>query len=164
MAYGVEGGGLDALNVMNLTSPQSAILSAIIFNALIIIVLIPLALRGVASRAMSAAALLRRNLLMYGLGGLLAPFIGIMLIDLILTALASDRRAHGGGRHEPWGGDLPPCRVRTPVCHCGAVPGSPRRGALADHDRDRRDGESHDRDGEGRTAGQRQQNRPGKVL
>ncbi|MEJ7901797.1 MAG: potassium-transporting ATPase subunit KdpB, partial [Thermomicrobiales bacterium] len=86
MAYGVDGGGLDALNVMNLTSPQSAILSAIIFNALIIVLLIPLALRGVAYRPMSAAALLRRNLLIYGLGGLVAPFAGIKLIDLILTA------------------------------------------------------------------------------
>jgi K+-transporting ATPase ATPase B chain len=80
-------GRLDSLNVMNLTSPESAILSAIIFNALIIVALIPLALRGVAYKPLSAAALLRRNLLIYGLGGIAAPFIGIKAIDLILTAL-----------------------------------------------------------------------------
>ncbi|WP_026869868.1 potassium-transporting ATPase subunit KdpB [Inquilinus limosus] len=78
---------LGVLNVMGLHSPQSAILSAIIFNALIIIALIPLALRGVRYRALSAAALLRRNLLIYGLGGLVVPFIGIKAIDLIVTAL-----------------------------------------------------------------------------
>jgi potassium-transporting ATPase ATP-binding subunit len=78
---------LGALNVMQLASPNSAILSAVIFNALIIIVLIPLALKGVAYRAVGAAALLRRNLLVYGLGGLIAPFIGIKLIDLALVAL-----------------------------------------------------------------------------
>jgi len=72
---------------MDLHSPQSAILSAIIFNALIIIALIPLALRGVRYRALSAAALLRRNLLIYGLGGLIIPFVGIKAIDLIVTAL-----------------------------------------------------------------------------
>ncbi|HEV2527543.1 MAG TPA: potassium-transporting ATPase subunit KdpB [Thermomicrobiales bacterium] len=89
-AYVSEGGApgaLDALNVMRLSSPESAILSAIIFNALIIIALIPLALRGVAYRAMDAAGLLRRNLLLYGLGGIIVPFAGIKLIDLILTAL-----------------------------------------------------------------------------
>ncbi len=80
-------GPLAALNIMGLSSPQSAILSAVIFNALIIIALIPLALRGVNYPPMSAAAMLRRNLLFYGLGGLLAPFLGIKLIDLILTAL-----------------------------------------------------------------------------
>ena len=86
LAYGVgEDEGLGFLNVMRLTSPESAILSAIIFNALIIVALIPLALRGVAYRPMSAAALLRRNLLIYGLGGLIAPFVGIKLIDMILT-------------------------------------------------------------------------------
>ncbi len=84
---GGSAGALNALNVMRLDSPQSAILSAIIFNALIIVILIPLALRGVAYRPMSASALLRRNLLIYGLGGLVAPFIGIKLIDLILTAV-----------------------------------------------------------------------------
>ncbi|MBA2247140.1 MAG: potassium-transporting ATPase B chain 1, partial [Chloroflexia bacterium] len=86
LAYGVgEDEGLGFLNVMRLTSPESAILSAIIFNALVIVGLIPLALRGVAYRPMSVAALLRRNLLIYGLGGLVAPFVGIKLIDMILT-------------------------------------------------------------------------------
>ena len=78
---------LAVLNVMNLASPQSAILSAIIFNALIIIALIPLALKGVAYRAVGAGALLRRNLLIYGLGGIIIPFIGIKVIDLAVTAL-----------------------------------------------------------------------------
>ncbi|MEP7313028.1 MAG: potassium-transporting ATPase subunit KdpB [Pseudomonadota bacterium] len=78
---------LNALNVMHLTSPESAILSAVIFNALIIVVLVPLALRGVKTRAASAAILLRRNLLLYGLGGIIVPFIGIKLIDLFLTML-----------------------------------------------------------------------------
>jgi K+-transporting ATPase ATPase B chain len=78
---------LNALNIMRLATPQSAILSAVIFNALIIIVLIPLALRGVKYRPLSAAALLRHNLLVYGLGGVIIPFIGIKLIDLIITAL-----------------------------------------------------------------------------
>ena len=78
--------GLQALNVMRLTSPQSAILSAVIFNALIIVALVPLALRGVRFRAVGAAALLRRNLLIYGLGGIVAPFVGIKIIDLILSA------------------------------------------------------------------------------
>ena len=77
---------LSALNLMQLHSPESAILSAIVFNALIIVVLIPLALRGVRIKAADAASLLRRNLLLYGLGGLLAPFVGIKLIDLLLTA------------------------------------------------------------------------------
>ena len=72
---------------MNLTSPQSAILSAIIFNALIIVALIPLALRGVPYRPIGAPALLRRNLLFYGLGGIAVPFVGIKLIDLAVTAL-----------------------------------------------------------------------------
>ena len=78
---------LGVLNVMHLSSPQSAILSAIVFNALIIVVLIPLALRGVRVQAASAAALLRRNLLIYGLGGILVPFVGIKAIDMLLTAL-----------------------------------------------------------------------------
>jgi K+-transporting ATPase ATPase B chain len=78
---------LNALNIMNLHSPSSAIMSAVIFNALVIVFLIPLALRGVSYKAMSAAALLRRNLWLYGLGGLLVPFVGIKLIDLLLTAL-----------------------------------------------------------------------------
>ena len=78
---------LGVLNVMGLKSPQSAILSAIVFNALIIVVLIPLALRGVRVQAASAAHLLRRNLLIYGVGGLVVPFAGIKLIDMLLTAL-----------------------------------------------------------------------------
>ena len=78
---------LGALNVMHLHSPQSAILSAVIFNALVIIALIPLALRGVRYRAIGAAKLLQRNLLIYGLGGIVAPFIGIKLIDLGVAAL-----------------------------------------------------------------------------
>jgi K+-transporting ATPase ATPase B chain len=78
---------LGALNVMHLSSPQSAILSAVIFNALIIVALIPLALKGVEYRAVGAAALLRRNLLVYGLGGLIAPFIGIKLIDMAVAAV-----------------------------------------------------------------------------
>jgi len=78
---------LNALNVMHLHTPESAILSAVIFNALIIVALIPLALRGVSYRPMSAAALLQRNLVVYGLGGIVAPFIGIKLIDMLITAL-----------------------------------------------------------------------------
>ena len=79
--------GLQALNIMHLSTPQSAILSAVIFNALVIVALVPLALRGVRFRPVGAAALLRRNLLVYGLGGILAPFAGIKLIDMALTAL-----------------------------------------------------------------------------
>jgi K+-transporting ATPase ATPase B chain len=78
---------LKALDVMHLTSPSSAIMSAVIFNALIIVVLIPLALNGVKYRAMGAALLLRRNLLIYGLGGIIVPFVGIKLIDMVLTVL-----------------------------------------------------------------------------
>jgi K+-transporting ATPase ATPase B chain len=78
---------LEALNVMGLATPESAILSAIIFNALIIIALIPLALKGVTYRPLGAAAVLRRNLLIYGLGGLIVPFVGIKLIDVIVSAL-----------------------------------------------------------------------------
>ena len=78
---------LQALNIMGLHSPQSAILSAIIFNALIIVALIPLALRGVKYRAEGAASVLRRNLLLYGLGGIIVPFVGIKAIDLIVTAI-----------------------------------------------------------------------------
>jgi K+-transporting ATPase ATPase B chain len=74
------------LNVMRLTSPQSAILSAVIFNALIIIALIPLALRGVKFRPMSGVELVRRNILVYGLGGILLPFPGIKLVDLVVSA------------------------------------------------------------------------------
>jgi K+-transporting ATPase ATPase B chain len=78
---------LQALNIMNLATPQSAILSAIIFNALIIVALIPLALKGVRYRPIGAGPLLRRNLLIYGIGGVIIPFIGIKLIDLVVTAL-----------------------------------------------------------------------------
>jgi potassium-transporting ATPase ATP-binding subunit len=78
---------LQALNIMHLATPQSAILSAVIFNALIIIALIPLALRGVAYRPLGAASILTRNLLIYGLGGVIVPFIGIKLIDLAVAAL-----------------------------------------------------------------------------
>ncbi len=78
---------LSRLNVMRLATPESAILSAVIFNALIIVALIPLALRGVRYRAVGASVLLRDNLLIYGLGGLVAPFIGIKLIDLALVTL-----------------------------------------------------------------------------
>jgi K+-transporting ATPase ATPase B chain len=77
---------LQSLNVMHLATPQSAILSAIIFNAMITVALIPLALRGVAYRPVGAAAILRRNLLIYGVGGLIVPFIGIKLIDLLVGA------------------------------------------------------------------------------
>ena len=78
---------LAALNIMHLGSPLSAILSAIIFNALIIIALIPLALKGVAYRPIGAGSLLRRNLLIYGLGGIIIPFIGIKAIDLLVNAI-----------------------------------------------------------------------------
>jgi K+-transporting ATPase ATPase B chain len=80
-------GPLDALNVMRLGSPSSAVISAIVFNALIIPLLVPLALRGVRYRPAGANALLRRNLLVYGLGGLVAPFAGIKLIDLVVHGL-----------------------------------------------------------------------------
>lgn len=78
---------LGALNIMGLSSPQSAILSAVIFNALVIVALIPLALRGVRYRAIGAAKLLSRNLTLYGIGGLIAPFVGIKLIDMLVSAL-----------------------------------------------------------------------------
>ena len=83
--------GLDKLNIMRLYSPESAILSAIIFNALIIVALIPLALRGVRYRPASAAKMLSRNLYIYGVGGLIAPFIGIKLIDLLIQYLPGVR-------------------------------------------------------------------------
>jgi len=86
-AFAVTYPALDTLNVMQLGSPESAILSAVIFNALIIVALVPLALRGVAYRAIGAAALLRRNALIYGLGGIVAPFVGIKLIDVLIRAL-----------------------------------------------------------------------------
>jgi K+-transporting ATPase ATPase B chain len=78
---------LDRLNVMDLATPESAILSAVIFNALIIVALVPLALRGVRYRAVGADGLLRRNLLIYGLGGIVAPFVGIKAIDLLLEVV-----------------------------------------------------------------------------
>jgi len=78
---------LNRLNVMHLATPASAIMSAVIFNALIIVLLIPLALKGVKYRPLGAAILLRRNLLVYGLGGIIVPFIGIKLIDMVLAAL-----------------------------------------------------------------------------
>src|ERR1700761_6903392 len=78
---------LGALNVMHLATRESAILSAVIFNALIIIALVPLALRGVRYRPIGAAKLLQRNLLIYGLGGLVAPFVGIKLIDMLITTI-----------------------------------------------------------------------------
>ncbi|MER8380211.1 MULTISPECIES: potassium-transporting ATPase subunit KdpB [unclassified Mesorhizobium] len=87
IAPGQTAGPLQALNVMHLATPQSAILSAIIFNALIIIALIPLSLRGVKYRAVGAGALLSRNLLVYGLGGVIVPFVGIKVIDMAITAL-----------------------------------------------------------------------------
>jgi potassium-transporting ATPase ATP-binding subunit len=80
---------LDALNIMHLATPQSAILSAVIFNAIVIPMLVPLALRGVKTRAASAAQLLRRNLLVYGVGGILLPFAGIKIIDMLLTAVGA---------------------------------------------------------------------------
>jgi K+-transporting ATPase ATPase B chain len=75
------------LNVMGLTSPLSAILSAVIFNAIIIILLIPLALKGVRYRPLGAASLLQRSMMIYGVGGVVAPFVGIKLIDLLLSAI-----------------------------------------------------------------------------
>jgi K+-transporting ATPase ATPase B chain len=78
---------LQTLNIMRLKTPESAILSAVIFNALIIVALVPLALRGVQYRPMGASALLRWNLLVYGVGGIIAPFIGIKLIDMMITSL-----------------------------------------------------------------------------
>ena len=76
---------LAALNIMGLHSPESAILSAVIFNAIIIPILIPLALKGVQYKPIGASALLRRNLLIYGIGGVIAPFVGIKLIDMVVS-------------------------------------------------------------------------------
>jgi K+-transporting ATPase ATPase B chain len=84
---GHKTGPLNALNIMSLGTPESAILSAIVFNALIIPLLVPLALRGVRYRPIGASALLRRNMLIYGLGGLIVPFVGIKLIDLVIHNL-----------------------------------------------------------------------------
>ena len=87
MLAGARSGPLAALNIMRLATPESAILSAVIFNALIIVALIPLALRGIGYRPMGAAAVLRRNLWIYGFGGIVIPFVGIKIIDLIITAI-----------------------------------------------------------------------------
>jgi len=78
---------LTAMNIMRLATPASAILSAVIFNAIIIILLIPLSLRGVTYRALGASRLLRDNILIYGVGGIIAPFVGIKLIDMLMAAL-----------------------------------------------------------------------------
>jgi K+-transporting ATPase ATPase B chain len=78
---------LSVLNVMRLATPESAILSAVIFNAVVIIALIPLALRGIAYKPLGAAAVLRRNLLLYGVGGVIVPFVGIKVIDIVLAAV-----------------------------------------------------------------------------
>ena len=78
---------LSSLNILNLRTPESAILSAVIFNAVIIVLLIPVALRGVRYRPTTAAALLRRNVLIYGVGGVIAPFAGIKLIDILLSVV-----------------------------------------------------------------------------
>ena len=78
---------LNALNVMGLRTPESAILSAVIFNAIIIVALVPLALRGIKYRPIGAAALLRSNLLIYGVGGIIVPFVGIKAIDVVITAV-----------------------------------------------------------------------------
>jgi K+-transporting ATPase ATPase B chain len=80
-------GPIEGLNIMHLVSPKSAILSAVIFNALVIVALIPLALRGVAYKPIGASALLRRNILLYGVGGLVTPFIGIKLIDIVINLI-----------------------------------------------------------------------------
>jgi K+-transporting ATPase ATPase B chain len=85
MALGAKSGPLAALNIMQLATPESAILSAVIFNALIIVALIPLALRGIKYRPLGAAVVLRRNLLIYGLGGIVIPFAGIKMIDVMIT-------------------------------------------------------------------------------
>ena len=116
---------LNALNIMHLHSPQSAVLSAVIFNALVIVALIPLALRGVRFRPSGAAAILRRNVFIYGVGGIIAPFIFIKLIDLILTVtgppmLANLRPLRDLGRLlRPARPGLPPCGDRH---RAGTVP------------------------------------------
>jgi K+-transporting ATPase ATPase B chain len=83
--------GLDKLNLMQLHSPESAIVSAIVFNALVIVALVPLALRGVRYKPSSASAMLRRNLLVYGVGGLITPFVGIKLLDLVISSIPGIR-------------------------------------------------------------------------
>jgi K+-transporting ATPase ATPase B chain len=86
-AHGMKRSSLEALNIMQLHNPTTAILSAVIFNALVIVALVPLALRGVKWRPSGAQAILRRNVLIYGLGGIVVPFVGIWLINLFLTAV-----------------------------------------------------------------------------
>ena len=121
---------LQALNIMGLSTPQSAILSAIIFNALIIIALIPLALKGVDYRPIGAGPLLRRNLLIYGLGGVIIPFVGIKAIDLVVTASASRLRRRNMLR------EIRPAIVLVDRAHADHRPGLPagddrhRRGDL----------------------------------
>jgi K+-transporting ATPase ATPase B chain len=85
MAVGAQSGPLSALNIMKLVTPESAILSAVIFNALIIVALIPLALRGIKYRPLGAAMVLRRNLFIYGFGGIVIPFMGIKIIDVMIN-------------------------------------------------------------------------------
>jgi K+-transporting ATPase ATPase B chain len=85
--FAAQYASLNTLNVMNLATPASAVLSAVIFNAIIIPLLIPLALKGVKYRPSTASAMLRRNLFVYGLGGLILPFIGIKLIDMLIVML-----------------------------------------------------------------------------
>ncbi len=119
---------LDSLNIMGLGTPQSAILSAVIFNALVIVALIPLALRGVAFRAAPASELLRRNLLIYGLGGIIAPFVGIKLIDVHRhQPRTSPDRAQGTDRHAHRHPDPAPTRHRAAARphrhHRPALPG-----------------------------------------
>ena len=102
--------GLDKLNIMRLHSPQSAILSAVIFNALIIVALIPLALRGVRYRPASASQMLRRNLYIYGLGGIVVPFVGIKAIDLIIQFIPGNRvTCHACTRQLACDNTSPPC-------------------------------------------------------
>ncbi len=129
---------LNALNVMHLASPFSAILSAVIFNALIIIFLIPLALKGVKYRALGAAVLLRRNLLIYGLGGILVPFIGIKIIDLGLDTGPPDLEVDCHAfTHTSRGCAVPVLhradRVRVPAGHHRHRPGRLRACRLGQH-------------------------------
>ena len=129
-AHPGERGPLDALNIMELGTPLSAILSAIVFNALVIPLLVPLALRGVRYRPIGATALLRRNMLIYGLGGLIVPFIGIKLLDLVihnlLGAMSRLEPAQPQGLHRHGGRgrqDLPDAAGRP-----RRAGGRPRRG------------------------------------
>ncbi len=120
--------GLDTLNIMRLSSPNSAILSAIIFNALIIVALVPLALKGVRYRPVSADRMLRRNLTVYGLGGLIAPFLGIKPIDLLRLPGGQDLLRQGP-RHLPRPRPrvhLPHVRRRSAQDHTGERPEHPR--------------------------------------